>query len=319
MDIRTDITLAFTEYQRYIPLASGNIQSNDINLNWIRGPRSELLRRTISDPTVDGGEGSMLRHLLRIDQGDPSFLAIPIFLLRKFTARSIYVPKGSLLKNNELNGKRIGIYSWAASGAVWYRHLIRYLGQDPYEIQWIIGGTDSPRSVNNGVALPSHVTYAPEDKSLSDLLIEGKIDACFVPSTPKQYHPTDGPIVRLFPDYRLVEQKYYIDTGCYPAQHVLLLREKKWLKDKSIGNRLIDLFNQCEEYFAASQRQYPYNTPWQIEDVERTELLMGQDFHIHGLEKSYRAIDEFCKCAYEDKLTNKRLTVEDYFSEFLNP
>lgn len=318
MDTRTEITLAFTEYQRYLPLASSNIQSKDINLNWIRGPRGEMIRRTISDPMIDGGEGSMLGHLLRIEKGDPSFLALPIFLLRTFTARDIYVRKGSKLKEHELNGKRLGIYSWASSGAVWYRHLVRYLGQDPYEIQWVVGGADSPRPANNSVTLPSHVTYAPDDKSLSDLLVEGEIDACFVPDTPKQYHPTDGPIVRLIPDYYAVEQGYYKDTGCYPTKHVLLLREKTWLKDKSIGDRLISLFNRCEEYFAASQLQYPNNTPWQIEDVERTELLMGHDFHIHGLEKSYRAIDEFCKCAYEDKLTKKRLTVEDCFSEFLN-
>ena len=123
----------------------------------------------------------------------------------------------------------------------------------------------------------------------------------------------------LIPDSRArsVDERYYRDTGCYPAQHVLLLREKTWLKDKSIGDRLVYLFNQCEEYFAAGQRQYPYNTPWQIEEVERTELLMGRDFHIHGLEKSRHTVDEFCKCAYEDGMTKKRLTAEDYFREYL--
>ncbi len=317
MDAKTEIKLAFTEYQRYLPLTSGNIHSDDIHINWIRGPRREMLRRTISDPIVDGGEGSMFRHLLRIDQEDSSFIAIPIFLLRNFTARDIYTLKGSRLSYNELDGKRIGIYNWFASGAVWYRHLLRYFGQDPYEIHWMVGGTDDPRPANNQVQLPSHVTNAPEDKSLSDLLIEEEIDACFVPGTPKRYHPINGPIVRLIPEYFEVDRKYFLDTGCYPTQHVLILRKKIWVEDKSIGSRLIELFNKCEKYFAASQLQYPYNTPWQIEEVERTELLMGHDFHFHGLEKSYHAVDEFCKCAYMDKLTTKRLTVEDYFSEFL--
>lgn len=316
-EVKTEISLAFTEYQRYLPLVSGNVQSSDISLNWIRGPRGEMLKRTVSDPLVHGGEGSILGHLLRIDQDDPSMLAIPIFLLRNFTARDIYVHKGSKLTKNDLNGKRVGIYNWAASGAVWYRHLLRYLGQDPYKMQWVVGGTDNPRPPKNRIPLPLHVVDAPADKSLSDLLIEGKIEACFVPSAPSRFHPVDGPISRLFPDYRSIEQQYFKDTGCYPTQHVMLLRKKTWEEDTSIGNRLLELFNKCEKYFAASQRQYPYNTPWQIEDVEGTELLMGQDFHMHGIKKNYHIMDEFCKCAYEDKMTKKLLTIENYFREFL--
>jgi hypothetical protein len=55
---------------------------------------------------------------------------IPVFPLRNFTARDIYVAKESTLTPQTLNGRRLGIYNWAASGAVWYRHLVRYFGQD---------------------------------------------------------------------------------------------------------------------------------------------------------------------------------------------
>ena len=112
------ITLAFTEYNRFTPLATGAVRSKELELNWVRGPRSEMLSRALSDPAVDGGETSMLGHLLRIDAGDRSLVAIPVFLLRNFTARDFYVRKGSSLKMGDLNGRRIGIYNWAASGAV---------------------------------------------------------------------------------------------------------------------------------------------------------------------------------------------------------
>ena len=311
------ITLAFTEYLRFTPLATGAVQHDDLQLTWIRGPRSEMLARAASDPDVDGGEGSMLGHLLRVDRGDRSLVAVPVFLLRNFTARDLYTLKGSSLTPASLNGRRIGIYNWAASGATWYRHLVRYLGQDPFAVEWVVGGPDSPRAVTHRVPLPSHVTDAPPDRSLSDLLLAGDLDAFFAPLPPKMYHPVDGPIVRVVPDFRSLEKRYFSDTRCYPTQHVLLLRREVWEENPSADRLLLEIFEQCEEKFAASQRLYPYSTPWLISEVEETELLMGEDFHPHGLEENRHAVDEFCQSAFDDRLTARRVTVDEYFAEFL--
>jgi hypothetical protein len=44
---------------------------------------------------------------------------------------------------------------------------------------------------------------------------------------------------------------------------------------------------------------------------------MGADYHAHGLTKNRHAVDVFCRSAFEDGLTRRRLTVEDFFAEFL--
>ena len=69
--------------------------------------------------------------------------------------------------------------------------------------------------------------------------------------------------------------------------------------------------------FEAAQRQYPYNSPWLIEDVEDAARLMGPSYHAHGLDKNRHAVDMFCQSAFEDGLTKRRLKVEDFFAEFL--
>jgi 4,5-dihydroxyphthalate decarboxylase len=311
------ITLAFTEYLRFTPLATGDVQQDDLELIWVRGPRSEMLRRAASDPDVDGGEGSMLGHLLRVDRGDRSLVAVPVFLLRNFTSRDLYTLKGSSLTPTSLNGRRIGIYNWAASGATWYRHLLRYLGQDPYAVEWVVGGPDTPTTVTHRVPLPSHVTAAPPDKSLSDLLLAGDLDAFFAPLPPSKYDLVDGPIVRVVPDFRSLEKRYYSDTGYYPPQHVLLLRRQVWERNPAVDRQLVDIFERCEARFVANQRLFPYSTPWLIGEVEETERLMGEDYHAHGLEKNRDAVDAFCQSAFDDGLTQRRVTVEEYFAEFL--
>jgi hypothetical protein len=66
-------------------------------------------------------------------------VAIAVFPLRNFTARDAYMTTGSTLTANTLAGKRIGIYGWAASGAVWKRHMMRENKQDPARVNPGVG------------------------------------------------------------------------------------------------------------------------------------------------------------------------------------
>ena len=127
----------------------------------MRGDRNEMLRRATDDPAVDGGETSMAQHVQRLDRGDRSLVAIPIFPLRNFTARDLYTRKGTSIAARALGGRRIGIYNWAASGAVWYRHLLRYLGNDTKKIEWVVGGVDGPATVRLPEPPLPNVTAAP--------------------------------------------------------------------------------------------------------------------------------------------------------------
>jgi 4,5-dihydroxyphthalate decarboxylase len=311
------LTLTCADYLRFTPFATGDFRPQDVDLKWVRGPRSEMLRRALADDSVDGGEASMLQHILRVDEGDRSFVAVPVFPLRNFTARDLYVLKGSAVNPETLRGRRIGIYNWVASGAVWYRHFVRYLGQNPSAITWVVGGTDAPAKVDARVPLPKNVTNAPADQSLSDLLLAGEIDALWGPIPPKNHHAIDGPIVRLFPDFRSVEKTYFEKTGCYPPQHVIVIRREVWERDPAIGRRLVAAFDECEAKFQASLHEFPYASPWLIAEAEETDRILGREYHRHGIERNRHALDVFCQGAFDDGQTKRRVTVEEYFSEFL--
>ena len=262
------LTLCCANYVRFLPIATGDVRPADLTLTWVRGDRNEMLRRATDDASVDGGETSMAQHVQRLDRGDRSLVAIPIFPLRNFTVRDLYAQKGTSIAAPALGGRRIGIYNWAASGAVWYRHLLRYLGNDTKRSSgWSAALTVLPRS-----GCPSRLcrTYrpAPDGKSLSALLQAKEIDALFAPLPPRALHPIDGPIVRAFPTFQAMEQKSFGDTGCYPPQHVIVVRRASWERDRSVGRRLVEAFNESENAFEALQRQFPYNSPWLIEEVE---------------------------------------------------
>ena len=100
-----DIPIALTcaDYARVMPLATGEVKPDGIALTLIHGSggswemRAEMLRRALHDPAVQGGEASMAGHLRRLDKGDRSFIGLPVFPLRNFTARPLCPQRRSRL------------------------------------------------------------------------------------------------------------------------------------------------------------------------------------------------------------------------------
>ena len=316
----TAITLALADYARIMPLVTGAITPEGIKLTVITGhrgswpDRAAILARSVSDPALDAAEGSMGIHLARIGRGDRRFIALPAFPLRNFTARDLYVAKGSAVKTpKDLIGKRIGMYSWNASGSIWYRHFLRWCGVEADQISWLIGNVDVPQITQVGGEFPPHVKAAPEGRSLSEMLIDGEIDALYSPPRPFKYHPEHGPIVRLINDIRGTELRYYAETKVYPPQHLVVMRREVWERDKSIARRLTDAFIRCNEYFEDQQRSFPYVTPWH--DLENE--ITPPNWHADGLEVNRHTMELFCAMGFALGLTPKLVSVDDYFAEYL--
>jgi 4,5-dihydroxyphthalate decarboxylase len=318
------ISLTCADYARVMPLATGDVKPDGVALTLIHGTggswemRAEMLRRALEDPAVQGGEGSMAGHLRRIERGDRSHVGLPVFPLRNFTARDLYVRKGGSVKSpTDLVGKRVGMYDWVASGSIWYRHFLRFIEVPPESLEWWIGDIDAPRAATHLYTLPQGVHRPADGRSLSDMLIAGELEAIYSPPRPRYYDPTNGPIVRLFSDIRAVERDYFRRTGCFPPQHLVILRRDVWERQKWIARSLTEAFIRCDEQFSAAQRQFPYVSPWLDMELEETEALMGADFHADGFERNRKAVETFCRQAHELGIVSRLVTPDEYFAEYL--
>ena len=318
------LTLTIAGYSRLLPLLSGEVKAEGIALklelssggSW--PARATMLRRALHDPDVQGGEQSMAGHLIRIGCGDRSHVGLPVFPLRNFTARDLYVRKGSAIRGvADLDGARIGMYGWANSGSIWYRHFLSWLGVDLSRLRWCVGPVDAPRAESIVRSLPEGVSEPPEGKSLSDMLIAGNLDAMYSPPRPERYHPHDGPIARLFPDFRPLEKRYCRETGAFPPQHLIVLRRAAWEANPWITRSLTDAFIRCNQAAAEAYRGFPYASPWMEAELEEAAELMGEDFYGDGLEKNRHQIELFAETGHGAGLTAGRVTVEDYFREYI--
>jgi 4,5-dihydroxyphthalate decarboxylase len=319
------ITLTCADYARLMPLATGEVTPEGIDLTLVLGSRgswparAEMLRRAVQDPAVHGGEWSMAQYLYRIDKGDRRYVGLPVFPLRNFTARDLYVRRGGPIRQPaDLAGKRIGMYSYTASGSIWYRHFLRFVGLDPAALEWWIGDIDTPWSATPmDQALPAGVKTPPRGRSLADMLIAGELEAIYSPPRPQAYHPTTGPIARLFPDFRATEQEYVRRTGAFPPQHLVVLRREVWEANRWIAGRLTDAFIAADDCFAAAQWGFPYATPWLEAELEATVAVMGEAFHADGLDRNRTQIDMFAGEAFRLGLTSRLVTADEYFADYM--
>ncbi len=319
------LTLTTADYARMLPLAAGMVKPEGIDLTLLLGnsgswpERATMLRRALNDPAVHGGEASMAGHLRRVEAGDRGHVALPVFPLRNFTARDIYVREGGPVRTAaDLIGKRVGMYDWVASGSIWYRHFLRFVGVDPASLQWWIGEVDEPGITNHTYILPEGVHAAPPGQALSEMLVNGELDALLSPPKPRKYHAGIGPITRLFPDFRGIEQDYFRQTGMFPPQHLIVLRRPVWEANKWIGKALTEAFIRGNDLFDAAQRGFPYVSPWLEAELEDTAAVMGKDFHPYGFEMNRRTIEVFADQAFDIGVVGRRISAEEYFADYLS-
>jgi 4,5-dihydroxyphthalate decarboxylase len=322
----TPVRLVCADYMRIMPLVTGAVKMQDLDLSLEVGQqgswpfRAETLLRSLKDPGVQGGEASMGIHLGRIDRNDRSIIALPVFVLRNFTVRDLYIRKGAPFATpGDLAGKRIGMYSWTASGSIWYRHFLVHSGVDLDAVQWWIGDIDQPYSAQHAVhaGLPAGVRTPPPGRTLSQMLLEGELDAIYSPPRPRDFHPTEGPIVRLYPDTRAAETAYFRETGVFPPQHLVVLQRAAWEADKSLARRVTEAFIRCEDYFSAALHSFPYASPWLNQELEAMQAMAGGNPYQHGLERNRATMEQFCEQGFRAGLTRRRVGVDEYFAEFL--
>jgi 4,5-dihydroxyphthalate decarboxylase len=322
--VQVPLTLTCADYARVMPLATGEIKPQNIALTMVLGSRgswperAEMLRRAVQDPAVHGGEWSMAQYLYRIDRGDRRYVGLPVFPLRNFTARDLYVRRdGPIRKPSDLAGKRIGMYSYTASGSIWYRHFLRFVGVDPATIQWWIGDIDTPWSAPMDQTLPPGVNAPPKGRSLAEMLIAGELEAIYSPPRPQAYRPSAGPVARLFPEFRQIEQEYFRRTGAFPPQHLIVLRREVWEANRWIAKSLTEAFIAANDCFTAAQQGFPYATPWLEAELEATTAIMGEDFHPYGFERNRSQIEMFAGEAFRLGLTSRLVPPEEYFADYL--
>jgi 4,5-dihydroxyphthalate decarboxylase len=320
MSSRVPLTLACWDYDRTRALATGEIRPEGVDLTYLSLPVEETFFRMMRYQEFDVAEMSLSSYVLSLSRGAPA-TAIPVFPSRAFRHNGVYVNAASGIETpQDLAGRVIGIPEYQLTAIVWQRGILaEHYGVPLDAARYRTGGLDNPGRVEKvQVKLPPgiEVQPIPADRTLSDMLVNGEIDAVYCPRTPRPFAQGRPEVRRLFADPRAEEERYFAETGIFPVMHTVVLRADVYERHRWLAQSLFKAFEQARAETADRLGETAANLsmiPWLYDEVERTRRLMGQDFWPYGLGPNAEVLRTFLRYAREQGLIDRDLDPADLF------
>jgi 4,5-dihydroxyphthalate decarboxylase len=254
-----------------------------------------------------------------VGSGDDSVAAIPVFPSRVFRHSAIYVRRGGRVRDtSDLAGARIGVPEWFQTAGVWVRGiLVHEYGIRLEDVDWVQGGVNQPGR-QELFAPPEGIRLSVvPDKSISDLLVAGELDAVISARPPDASIGPDAPIGPLFADAAEREQEWYQRTGVYPIMHVVVVRREILEKHPWVPMNLYQAFvaardRSLDRALDLNASRFP--VPWLPAHAKRMAGMFGGEPFPYGIEPNRRTLEAFGEYAFEQGICRRRVEVDELFA-----
>src|SRR5215468_7930760 len=129
---------------RLTPLLDGTVKSENIELQFILSPPSELFYHNLRYDDFDVSEMSLSECLIVKDRNEANrwkWSGLPVFLSKAFMWFSMLVNTSSGIRRGEdFRGKRVGIPDYPMTAGLWMRIMFKELfAVRPQDIRWYVG------------------------------------------------------------------------------------------------------------------------------------------------------------------------------------
>ena len=315
------LTIGLHDYDHVHDLINGTIRPQGISLIPLVCRPHELFWRFMKHQEWEVSEMSLGGYCSAVAAGDESMVGIPVFPSRVFRQSAFYIRSDdSITKPEDLAGKRVGVPEWGMTAVVYARGwLTHQVGIPLADIQWTQAGVNQAGRVEKiDFKLPDGVQcQVVPDRSLSEMLLAGDIDAIISAAPPDPVRNGDKRVQRLFPDYRGVEEKYFAETGIYPIMHTISIRRSIYEINPWVASSLYTAFNEAKarsiQRIMAPGSQIAI--PWGFLDAAAHAKTMfgNNEYWPYGIEPNRVTLDAFLQYCFEQAVTKRRLNPEDLF------
>lgn len=322
---RLPLTFACGPYDRMEALNYGLIDVEGIDLNFIeiQAPR-EIFDRMVGSQEFDVSEMSLAEYVTMTAKGISPFIGIPVFPSKAFRHGFICVNRNAGIAGpKDLAGKRIGTPLYTQTAAIWIRgDLENVYGVDLSGVQWVQGavekaGTHGDPPAPPQLLKPVEITPNLSDKSLSEMLADGEIDAILGSRMPDSVRTDPDRVAHLFPDFRAEEKRYYQEHRIHPIMHLVVIRKDVYEQHKWIAQSLFKAFLAAKDwavermYFSGAQR---YMLPWLFDDLREIDEVFGGDPWPYGVEENRPTLEAFVKYMHQQNFIPEPIAVDDLFA-----
>ena len=313
------LTIATSDYDHFRDFRLGLVRAEGIEATWLTLGHHEIFSRFTVNREWDVSELSFAKFSAQVTRADSDIIGLPVYASRLFRFASFYVNRNKGIKTaKDLKGKRVGVPEWAHTAAVYMRGWLMHEGGVALnEIDWVQAGTNEVGRIEKvELSLPKGVklTSMP-DKTLSDMIASGELDCVIIARPPNSFREKHPDVVRLFPDYEAVEQRYYQDPRVYPIMHVIALRKAILDDNPWVARNLYSAFEESkrrslERILDPAVSRYP--VPWLTNYALRMQDVFGE-LYPYGIEANRPTLELFLRYAHEQGIAHGRATPEEIF------
>jgi 4,5-dihydroxyphthalate decarboxylase len=277
------------DYPNTVALKQGRVISDIVKLDFSSAPKAAHngFKPMIRDHAFDAGELAIVTYLQARAIGKP-WIMLPMPVLGRHQHHCIGFNRELVRLNpKDIEGKKVGIRSYAQTTGLWVRGILKHeYGVDIDKVQWMTvdeGHLSEYRDPPNSERLPA-------GSSLAEMMLSGELAAAVL----GQEMPKDDRISTLIPDSHAASHQWSERKGVIPINHVFVVHER-------ITAEHPDVVREIYRMLMESRAQAP---------AEALQTLPAP-----GLEANRKGLQLAIDWALEQKIINRRLSVDELFDE----
>ncbi len=277
-------------YPNAMALKSGAVTSGLIDFDFADVKVSNTaFKPLVREAKFDVGELAIVTFLQAKVYGKP-YVLIPATVLGRGQHHTIaYNPQRGPLSASDLTGKRVGVRAYTQTTGAWVRgFLADDYDVDTAKVHWVTFEDPHLAEYKD----PDFVTRAPEGKNLTQMLLEGELDAAIVGD--KLPDPRLAPLI---PDADAVARKWAQTHGGVPINHMMVVRE-------TISKSRPDAVKEIYRMLHDSRRAVPPPPDNGVLDPWR-----------FGVEANRASLDIIIDYSFRQKLIPRKFSVDELFDD----
>lgn len=319
---RLSLSVATWDYDRVHALADGRVPIEGCVVNFLPMPVEEVFHRAYYHAEFDVAEIGFSPYLIARSRDLTPYVAIPVFLSRMFRHSAIYIRADRGIDAPEdLRGKRVGVPEYQMSAAMWARGMLADdHGVRHDALRWVQGGLETPgRRDKFPLNLPAGfpLESAPPDRSLSQMLEAGEIDAVFSARAPSCFERGHPQVRRLYSDLRTAERDYFRRTRIFPIMHAVGIRRELVERHPWLPASVCKAFGDAKRAAEQDLREVAalkIMLPWLPSELADTRAAMGDDYWPYGVAANRHTLATMARYSFEQGLAVRQLSVEEMFA-----
>jgi 4,5-dihydroxyphthalate decarboxylase len=312
------LKIAVADYPHTAAVRNGSISIEGVDAEVITvQPQIAAFRRMVRQVEFDVCEVAPTTYIIARAYGAP-FVALPIFVLRRFHHAGLLVRPGAGIKSpKDLEGRKVGVRAYSVTTGVWTRAvLIDEHGLDSSKVTWVV---DDEEHVTE-LKLPPNVVHAPEGRSLADMMADGDLAAGFHGNAGvgRSGSPTGGwktveaHYPDLFPNAEELEADWFKRTGIYPMHGTIVVKDSVLAAHPWVARSLFDAFSRAKDDWLQRLDAGQANSA-SDQKYSKLRQIVGHDPLPYGMAANLKTIEALRDTAFKQKLTPRQMPISELF------